>query len=132
MSIHPLEIEVRHSPGVAIVEVQGDIDGDAERALEAAYAKAEKQDPAAILLNLTEVSYINSKGIALIVVLLQKTIRSGRELIACGLSAHYQEIFSITRLADYISVYADERSALAHLRATGATSHASSRERRSD
>jgi anti-anti-sigma factor len=131
MSIHSLEVEVRQSPGVAIIELQGDIDGDAEEALEAAYAQAEKQDPAAILLNLTGVSYINSKGIALVVVLLRQTIRSGRALAACGLSAHYQEIFSITRLADYISVYADESSALTHLRATGATSPAASRERRS-
>jgi anti-anti-sigma factor len=118
---YPLEINVRQAPGMAILDLCGDIDGDGEEVLEAAYAQADKLGPAAILLNFAEVCYINSKGIALIVVLLRQAIRAGRRLMACGLSAHYQEILRITRLADYISVYADERSALARLRPPNAT-----------
>jgi hypothetical protein len=34
-------------------------------------------------------------------------------LAAFGLSDHYQDIFRITRLADYIPIYPDEGSALA-------------------
>jgi anti-sigma B factor antagonist len=35
-----------------------------------------------------------------------------QRLIACGLSEHYREIFEITRLADFISLAAEEESAL--------------------
>ena len=113
MGIHQLEATVCQRPGVATIDLCGDIDGGAEHVLTEAYYKAETQDPGAILLNFARVAYINSKGLALIVVLLRRATESGRRLLACGLSEHYREIFQITRLAEYISVYADEESALA-------------------
>ena len=116
MAIHPLEASVRQQPGVAIIDLHGDVDGDAELVLENAYAEAERQDPAAVLLNFARVAYINSKGIALIVVLLRRATRSGRRLLVCGLSDHYREIFRITRLSDYIAVCTDKESALAEIR----------------
>ncbi|MGD8518041.1 MAG: STAS domain-containing protein [Anaerolineae bacterium] len=106
------KINVRHQPSVAILDVHGDIDGQAEDILESAYTRAERQDPAAIVLNVTQVNYINSKGIALIVVLLRRATESGRRLLVCGLNDHYQEIFQITRLSDYIIVCTDEETAL--------------------
>jgi hypothetical protein len=33
--------------------------------------------------------------------------------MVCGLSEHYMEIFRITRLAEFMSVFPDEASALA-------------------
>jgi anti-anti-sigma factor len=105
------KVKVRHNADVAIIDLHGDINAFAEDALNAAYAEAETQDPGAILLNFTDVEYINSTGIALIVGLLGRARESGRRLLACGLSEHYQEIFNITRLADYMSVFPDEVSA---------------------
>ena len=57
-----------------------------------------------ILLNFQEVDYINSTGIALIVGLLAQARKSHRRLVVCGLSEHYQEIFRITRLSDFIEI----------------------------
>jgi hypothetical protein len=34
-------------------------------------------------------------------------------VVAYGLSDHYQEIFEITRLSDFIAIFSDERAALA-------------------
>lgn len=116
MAIDPFEAWVRHLPGVAIIDLQGDLDGGGENVLEDAYATAESQDPAVILLNFAQVDYINSKGIALIVVLLRRAAGSGRRLLACGLSEHFEKIFRITRLSDYITVCTDEKSALAGIR----------------
>ena len=53
-----------------------------------------------------------STGIALIVSLLARARKSKRRLLACGLSQHYVEIFQITRLVDFMSVFPDEASAL--------------------
>jgi anti-sigma B factor antagonist len=107
---------VRHRPGVAIVDLCGDVDGFGEEALEAAYAKAEELNTPAILLNFAAVDYINSKGIALIVGLLARARRSKRQVLACGLTGHFLEIFEITRLSDFIQIYADEEAALASAR----------------
>jgi anti-anti-sigma factor len=114
--MQPLKATLRRQPGVAIIDLHGDIDGDSEGVLEDAYTQAEEHDPRAILLNFAGVDYINSKGIALIVVLLRRATHSGRRLLACALNDHYREIFQITRLSDYIDVCTDEKSGLAQAR----------------
>ena len=111
-----LSTGVRQEAGVAIIDLHGEINGLAEEALNAAYAKAESQDPDTILLNFSGVDYINSTGIALIVGLLARARKSHRRLLTCGLSDHYVEIFQITRLADFMRIFPDEESALAGAR----------------
>ena len=108
-----LEATVRQEPGVAVIDLTGEINGFAEEALNAAYAEAESNDPEAILLNFEDVDYINSTGIALIVSLLARARAAHKRLLACNLSEHYVEIFNITRLSDFISVLPDEESAIA-------------------
>jgi anti-anti-sigma factor len=108
-----LEAAVRQEPGIAVIDLTGEINGFAQEALDAAYAEAEAKNPEAILLNFEDVDYINSTGIALIVGLLARARASKRRLLACNLSEHYVEIFNITRLSDFISVLPDEESAIA-------------------
>ena len=112
MAVRHLEAEVRQERGRAILDLRGEINGFAQEARDAAYSEAESNDPETILLNFEEVDYINSTGIALIVDLLAKARVSQRRLVAYGLSDHYVEIFEITRLSDFMSVFPDEESAM--------------------
>ena len=113
-----LEATVRQEPGVAVMDLTGEINGFAQEALDDSYSEAESSDPGAILLNFEDVDYINSTGIALIVSLLARARASKRRLLACNLSEHYVEIFNITRLSDFISVLPDEESAIAEASAS--------------
>ena len=112
MAVRHLEAEVRQERGVVVLDLRGEINGFAQEALDAAYSEAESNDPETILLNFEEVDYINSTGIALIVGLLARARATKRRLLACNLSDHYVEIFNITRLSDFVSVFPDEDSAL--------------------
>jgi anti-sigma B factor antagonist len=112
MSSRTLEANVRHQGSTAIVDLHGEINGFAEAALNGAYADAESRSPKAIVLNFGDVDYINSTGIALIVGLLARARTSHISLRAAGLSAHYVEIFQITRLSDFVEMFPDEASAL--------------------
>ena len=109
----PFNAQVRQQPDLAIIDLVGEINGLADDALNAAYAQAESQNPATVVLNFNQVSYINSTGIALIVGLMSRSRKAHRQLAVYGLSDHYKEIFEITRLADFLSIYSDEGSALA-------------------
>src|SRR5262245_44309969 len=115
MAILPFEATVRQTPGAAIIDMRGEIDGFSETTLNLAYAEATAGNDKAVLLNFDKVEYINSTGIALIVGLLAQARKSNRKLLTCGLSAHYQEIFKITRLSDFMNIFADEASALAQV-----------------
>jgi anti-sigma B factor antagonist len=112
MSTKSLEAHVRFVPGVAILDLHGEINSLGEDVLNAAYAEAEGQAPDAILLNFSDVPYINSTGLALIVGLLARARKAHRRLLVCGLSDHFLEIFEITRLVDFMRVFPDEASAL--------------------
>lgn len=104
---------VRKQPDTAIIDLQGEIDAFADTALKAAYAEAASDNPHTIVLNFSQVSYINSTGIALIVSLLAKTQKTNCNLVVYGLTDYYQELFDITSLSDFMAIYPDEVHALA-------------------
>lgn len=110
--------EVRQRDGLAVIDLFGDIDGFADAVLDAAYSEAEEFNTPATMLNFSKVGYINSTGIALIVGLLARARKTHHRLVTCGLSEHYQEIFSITRLSDFMTVFPDEESALQDIATT--------------
>jgi anti-anti-sigma factor len=112
MTLNQFDLHVRHEPGVAILDLYGEINAFAERTLSTGYDAAEAANPDTILLNFGGVDYINSTGIALIVTLLARARAARRRMLACGLSDHYVEIFNITRLADFMTVFPDESTAL--------------------
>ena len=113
MATKALEATVRQHGSIAVIEMRGEIDSFGEEALNAAYAEAEERKPAAVLLNFSGVDYINSTGIALIVGLLVRSRKAGSKVLTTGLSPHYVEIFQITRLSDFMTIFPDEATALA-------------------
>jgi anti-sigma B factor antagonist len=66
-----------------------------------------------VILNFTGLEYMNSGGIGLLVTTLIRAQRSGQTLSAYGLTDHYRQIFSLTRLDEAIGIFDDEPSALA-------------------
>ena len=64
-------------------------------------------------LNYAGTEFLNSTGIALIVGVLGKARAAKIHVVACGLTNHYQEIFEITRLVDFMDIATDEDAALA-------------------
>jgi len=90
--------------GTAVIEMVGEINGLADTVLNTAYSAAEQLTPSKIVLDFSQVDYINSTGIALIVGLLAKARAAHIPLTAVALSDHYREIFTITRLSDFIEI----------------------------
>ena len=113
MQFRPFSATMRQANGAAIIDLHGEINVAAEAALHMAYAEAIQSQPGRLLLNFGDVDYINSTGIALIVGLLAQARKAHLPLVTYGLSAHYQEIFRITRLADFMGMVGDEAAALA-------------------
>lgn len=103
---------VRERDGAVILDLPAQIDASAERALTDGYTEAAARGAGPIILNFAGVEFLSSTGIALIVGILARARKDGRHLSSCGLSDHYREIFEITRLADFMTMYADEASAV--------------------
>jgi anti-sigma B factor antagonist len=100
-------------PSVSVIDLQGEVTGQVENALMDAFAQASNGTTKTIVLNFNELEYMNSSGIGLLVTLLIRTQRQKQNLVAYGLSEHYQEIFTLTRLDEAIGTYGSEEEALA-------------------
>jgi anti-anti-sigma factor len=111
------EVTVRPVPGGVVLEMRGEIDSSAATPLQAAYDDAITERTAQpvqrVVLDFTAVDYINSTGIAVIVGILAQARAARRVVAASGLSSHYRQIFDITRLSDFIQMYADVDDAIA-------------------
>lgn len=106
-------MNVRHpSTTTSIIDIQGDVTGFAENVLMDAYTEANTHATRFIILNFTELEYMNSSGIGLLVTLLIRINRQKQRMLAFGLSEHYRHIFELTRLNDAIGIFDDEASAL--------------------
>jgi anti-sigma B factor antagonist len=106
-------LTVRPANGhAAFVDIQGEITASAETALMDAYGQATNLGARIIILNFSELVYMNSSGIGLLVTLLVRANRQKQKLLACGLSGHYQQIFELTRLNEAIGIYQTEAEAL--------------------
>jgi anti-anti-sigma factor len=113
--MNPIELttQIRRMDHKAIIDLHGEINGQVEQPLTEAYEQAEHTQPEMIVLNFSDVQYINSTGIALIVGLLARARKQHLRLSVYGLSEHYREIFEITRLSDFMTIYEDETAAVA-------------------
>ena len=105
---------VRHlSPAVSVIDIQGDLSSSAEHILMDAYTQASSPSTRAIILNFSNLGYMNSSGIGLLVTLLIRVNRQKQHLLCYGLSEHYRHIFRLTRLDDAIRIYNTEGDAVA-------------------
>ena len=92
-----------------IVDLKGDLTKQAEDVL--LYDRQWERLPAGksvLVLNFSEVEYINSAGIAVLIRLSQTALTSGHTLYAYGINAHYQKMFRLIGLTEFIMIYPDE------------------------
>ena len=101
------------APRVCVIDISGDVTTTSEDVLVGAYADAVDRGAEVIVLNFIDLEYMNSGGIGLLVMLLVRAQRQGQRVLAYGLSEHYRQIFSLTRLDEAIGIHHDEARALA-------------------
>ncbi|HSJ19716.1 MAG TPA: STAS domain-containing protein [Nocardioidaceae bacterium] len=102
--------DVRRQGDACVVDIKGDVTAGSEDVLMAAYDTS--GDARAIVLNFTDLSYMNSGGIGLLVTLLVRANRRSQRMLAYGLSDHYRQIFELTRLDEAVGIHDSEQSAL--------------------
>ena len=108
-----MTILVSRAGDTGILRIAGDITSGSEPDLMKAYTQASDAGATSIVLDFSALEYMNSGGIGLLVTLLVRTQRAGQRLLAVGLSEHYRQILSLTRLDEAIEIHDDEAAAIA-------------------
>lgn len=107
---------VRHQPGVGIIDLKGELGAGATIPLQEAFMSALEKHPACVVLNFTDVVYINSRGVAQIVGLIRQGQQRHRSLIVYGLSSYFRELFALTKLDTFVTIMPDEEATLSYIR----------------
>jgi anti-sigma B factor antagonist len=108
-----MTILVSRSGDAGVLHIAGDITSGSEADLMKAYTQATDAGATVIVLDFGGLEYMNSGGIGLLVTLLVRAQRAGQRLMAVGLSDHYRQILSLTRLDEAIEVHDTEAAAMA-------------------
>ena len=114
MTLPTASLSVRPvTASAAVIDICGDVTAASEQPLSIAYDEATTQHSAqTLILNFSGLEYMNSSGIGMLVTLLVRANRQKQKLAAYGLTDHYRQIFSLTRLDEAIGIYDDENTAV--------------------
>jgi anti-sigma B factor antagonist len=105
--------EVRWEGQAAVVVAQGDIDLSRSARFQKAILEVVDEKPDRIVVNLADVQYMDSSGVASLVKLLARTRKQAISLRLARLCDRVRSIFEITRLDSIFEIYPTEEEALA-------------------
>lgn len=106
-----MKTATRQQPGTTIVDVTGDIDMGTSPGLRKLLLESLKSSTR-LAVNLGEVRYIDSSGIASLVEVLMKARDSRKRLVLFGLNKNVQEVLQLTRLTTVFEIRKTEEEAL--------------------
>jgi anti-sigma B factor antagonist len=116
-----LQIAERKSDNVTILDLRGRIViGASNDSLAAELRKLAEKAPCNVLINLAEVTQVDSSGISTLVRSFVTLERDGGGLKILNPERHVREILELTRLINCLPTFTDEAAALASFRSTAA------------
>jgi anti-anti-sigma factor len=107
-------VTVRELERCTVVHIRGDVTKHAEEKLLGLRAWEEGLEGGKryAALDFSEVPYVNSAGIAVLIRLVRIGAKSGFRTFAYGVNAHYQKLFRMVGLTEYMAIYPNEFSVL--------------------
>ncbi len=108
-----LEIQQKESEGIVILDLKGTLTlGHGDLELRDRLPEASQPGKVNIILNLKEVSQIDSTGLGVLVFGLERLRRAGGRLALAQLDDSHMELFLLTKLAIAFEFFDDEHAAI--------------------
>ena len=104
--------KIRRENGAIVLELAGDIDLHRSVELRAGLLETIQEKPSVLVINMSEVGFMDSSGLATLVEAMQLSRRNGGQLRLVGLSRRVRSIFEISRLDKIFQIYENESEAL--------------------
>jgi len=106
-----MKISVREAGDAKIVDVEGDVDLGSSPELRKALFGA-LQEVRKLALNLSQIRYIDSSGIATLVEVLKDSQRMKKDFVLFGLNPAVERVFKLTHVIRIFRVFASEQEAM--------------------
>ncbi len=113
-----MKIQVRNVDKVVILDCKGDVDLYTSPALRESLLKAMQPENPSVLVNMTDVTYIDSSGIATLVEGLQLSRQTKTRFGLYGLRSNARSVLELARLHKVFTIFENEQEALAKIAST--------------
>ena len=107
-----IEIKVESRNGATIVRPKGDVDLQRSPILRDQLKSVSEKKPGRLIVDLSDVSYMDSSGVATLVEAMQLARRGKYPLVLCSLQDRVKSIFEIARLDTVFQIAPDLDSAM--------------------
>ena len=107
----PMKTATREQLGTTIIDVTGDIDIATSPDLRRTLLESLKKTPR-LVVNMREVRYVDSSGIASLVEVLREARSTKKRLVLYGLNATVHDVLQLTRLTKVFEIRETEEEAL--------------------
>jgi len=107
-----LEVQVRRQGEAAIISISGDVDLYTSPEVRKAITRQSKKKVPLIVVNLAEVNYMDSSGVATLVEGLQLSGKYKGKFRIAGLQPSVREVFELARLDHVFSIFDNDEQAL--------------------
>jgi anti-sigma B factor antagonist len=113
MTSRPLEIQTDTTDGTVTLKLIGDIGYPEATNLRESLRVAQSGSPSKLIVDLSQVDYMNTPGLATLVEALQNTRRRNAKMVLCGLTTKVRSIFEIAKLNKVFTIAETLESAAA-------------------
>ncbi|MGB2661523.1 MAG: STAS domain-containing protein [Candidatus Omnitrophota bacterium] len=107
-----MEINVQEQNGISVCRIVGDIDVNSSPEVKQSFDNLIKEKKEKIVVNLKDVPYVDSSGLATLVEIFKNLRAYGGKMKLTNLSSQVMGLFEITKLNKLFDVEAEEADAL--------------------
>jgi anti-sigma B factor antagonist len=106
---------IRYNGNAVIVDLAGEIDMNSSTHLREQLLEILHKKPRLTIINLEQVTFMDSSGLAVLIEMMQITNRQATQLKIVALNERIRSIFEISRLDSIFSIYDTEEEAIKSL-----------------
>lgn len=107
-----MNVSTRDAQGGSVVDASGEIDMQSSPKMREQLRGLVAKKPKRIVVNLAEVKYIDSSGLATLVECLQSTKKTDTQLVLIGMNDNVKDIFELSGLNRVFQIMDSEEEAL--------------------
>lgn len=107
-----MTIAIESTDKAHIISLQGQVNSSNAATVETEVLDVVAKGAKNMLLNMTELSYISSAGLRVVLVLAKRLKQAGGKLVIYGMQSHVREVFDISGFLAILNVTASRAEAL--------------------
>lgn len=105
-------VTIRKRDDAAILDMKGEVTSFADDALNSLVKTTVEEGIQRVVFNFSDVTYINSSGIAVLIGIVTGFTNKGVTFNVYGLTSHFKKIFRMIGLTQYVNVLGSEDEAV--------------------